>query len=240
MFPCDERNCNPPDTQFADIFLARSPHYGACDRGGRKAAFSRLAPKAGRAIENLQTGRGARGEPPMPEDFWRTRRSSTPTPDDKPSRTACSCNWGPGYQGDPWMPAMVAEAGFHYPVAMTTTAFCRYVSPVEGDDRSWPPAKTSKAGCGTYCGCSRRQSDAPRPRAPSCTLACEWYPMFRQTMPSPTRQGPRSCISRPCAGQMTMATQACSADRGVGTDRQPTRQRGAQRMSLASSTCPSG
>jgi hypothetical protein len=41
---------------------------------------------------------------------------------------------GPGYQGDPWIPAMVAEAGFRYPVAMTATAFCRYVSPLEGDD----------------------------------------------------------------------------------------------------------
>jgi len=32
---------------------------------------------------------------------------------------------GPGYQGDPWVPAMVAEAGFRYPVAMTATVFCR-------------------------------------------------------------------------------------------------------------------
>ena len=31
---------------------------------------------------------------------------------------------GLGYQGDPWIPAIVAEAGFRYPVAMTTTAFC--------------------------------------------------------------------------------------------------------------------
>ena len=36
---------------------------------------------------------------------------------------------GPGYQGDPWVPAMVAEAGFRYPVAMTATAFCRVRRP---------------------------------------------------------------------------------------------------------------
>jgi hypothetical protein len=36
---------------------------------------------------------------------------------------------GPGYRGDQWIPAMVAEAGFRYPVAMTATTFCRYVSP---------------------------------------------------------------------------------------------------------------
>ena len=40
---------------------------------------------------------------------------------------------GPGYQGDPWVPAMVAEAGFRYPVAMTATAFCRYVAPLENE-----------------------------------------------------------------------------------------------------------
>ena len=48
---------------------------------------------------------------------------------------------GPGYQGDPWIPAMVAEAGFRYPVAMTATAFCRYVSPLEGDDEKLAPCQ---------------------------------------------------------------------------------------------------
>ena len=65
---------------------------------------------------------------------------------------------GPGYQGDPWIPAMVAEAGFRYPVAMTATAFCRYVSPLEGDDEELAPAKTSRAGYGTFCGCSSREA----------------------------------------------------------------------------------
>ena len=69
---------------------------------------------------------------------------------------------GPGYQGDPWIPAMVAEAGFRYPVAMTATAFCRYVLPLEGDDEKGPPAKTSRAACGTCCGCSRWQSGASK------------------------------------------------------------------------------
>lgn len=34
---------------------------------------------------------------------------------------------GPGYQGDSWIPDMVAEAGFRLPVAMTSAAFHRYV-----------------------------------------------------------------------------------------------------------------
>ncbi len=51
---------------------------------------------------------------------------------------------GPGYQGDPWMPAMVAEAGFRYPVAMTTTAFCRHVSPLDGDDEKLAPCQDIK------------------------------------------------------------------------------------------------
>jgi hypothetical protein len=51
---------------------------------------------------------------------------------------------GPGYQGDPWMPAMVAEAGFRYPVAMTTTAFCSHVSPLEGDDAKLAPCQDIK------------------------------------------------------------------------------------------------
>ncbi len=40
---------------------------------------------------------------------------------------------GPGYEGNPWVPDMVAEAGFRFPVAMTATVFCRYVAPLEGD-----------------------------------------------------------------------------------------------------------
>ena len=78
---------------------------------------------------------------------------------------------GPGYQGDPWMPAMVAEAGFRYPVAMTATAFCSHVSPLE-DKKLGLLAKTSRTACGTCCGCSRRQSGVFRPIAPFCTSAC--------------------------------------------------------------------
>jgi hypothetical protein len=48
---------------------------------------------------------------------------------------------GPGYQGDQWIPAMVAEAGFRYPVAMTRTAFCRHVSPLEGDNEKLAPCQ---------------------------------------------------------------------------------------------------
>jgi hypothetical protein len=51
---------------------------------------------------------------------------------------------GPGYQGDPWIPAMVAEAGFRYPVAMTTTAFCSYVSPLKGDGAKLAPCQDIK------------------------------------------------------------------------------------------------
>jgi hypothetical protein len=51
---------------------------------------------------------------------------------------------GPGYQGDPWMPVMVAEAGFRYPVAMTATAFCSYVSPLEGDEEKLAPCQDIK------------------------------------------------------------------------------------------------
>jgi len=39
---------------------------------------------------------------------------------------------------------MVAEAGFRYPVAMTATAFCRYVSPLEGDDEKLAPCQDIK------------------------------------------------------------------------------------------------
>jgi hypothetical protein len=40
---------------------------------------------------------------------------------------------GGHYEGDPWIPEMVAEAGILYPVAMTTTAFVKCVSPIDGD-----------------------------------------------------------------------------------------------------------
>ena len=51
---------------------------------------------------------------------------------------------GPGYQGDAWIPEMLKEAGFRYPVAMTTTAFCRYVSPLEGDGEKLAPCQDIK------------------------------------------------------------------------------------------------
>jgi hypothetical protein len=51
---------------------------------------------------------------------------------------------GPGYQGDPWVPAMVAEAGFRYPIAMTATVFCRYVAPLEGDGEELAPCQDIK------------------------------------------------------------------------------------------------
>ena len=34
---------------------------------------------------------------------------------------------GPGYEGDAWVPEMVAELGFKFPVAITATAFAQYV-----------------------------------------------------------------------------------------------------------------
>ena len=39
---------------------------------------------------------------------------------------------------------MVAEAGFRYPVAMTATVFCSYVSPLEGDDEKLAPCQDIK------------------------------------------------------------------------------------------------
>jgi hypothetical protein len=38
---------------------------------------------------------------------------------------------GPGYEGDPWLPEMVREAGFTVPVAMTVEAFTTYVWPLD-------------------------------------------------------------------------------------------------------------
>ena len=34
---------------------------------------------------------------------------------------------GPGYEGDPWIPKMVADCGYRFPVAMTATAFAKCV-----------------------------------------------------------------------------------------------------------------
>ena len=111
---------------------------------------------------------------------------------------------GPGYQGDQWIPAMVAEAGFRHPVAMTATAFCRYVSPLEGDDalprHQGPPV-------GRAVDAQGGNPAHPGP-ATSCASAYGLCPMSRQTIPNPTRQGPRSCISRPCAAPMTTVRHA--------------------------------
>ena len=38
---------------------------------------------------------------------------------------------GPGYEGDQWMPKMVAEAGIRIPVAMTVEVFNECVSPTD-------------------------------------------------------------------------------------------------------------
>ena len=51
---------------------------------------------------------------------------------------------GPGYQGDPWIPAMVAEAGFRYPVAMTATAFVQVRLPIEGEGEKLAPCQDIK------------------------------------------------------------------------------------------------
>jgi len=51
---------------------------------------------------------------------------------------------GPSYQGDPWVLAMVAEAGFRYPLAMTATAFAKCVSPVEGEGEKLSPCQDIK------------------------------------------------------------------------------------------------
>jgi hypothetical protein len=37
---------------------------------------------------------------------------------------------GPGYQGEEWVPKMIGEAGFKWPVAMTTAAFTEFVTPI--------------------------------------------------------------------------------------------------------------
>jgi hypothetical protein len=48
---------------------------------------------------------------------------------------------GPGYQGDAWIPEMLKEAGFNYPVAMTTTAFVRCVTPIDGENERLAPCQ---------------------------------------------------------------------------------------------------
>ena len=79
---------------------------------------------------------------PMPDDFWSgadiidiyTRRQAI----DDGVLVQLS---GAGCQGDPWMPEMVAEAGFRCPIAMTATAFCSCVSPLEGDGEKLAPCQ---------------------------------------------------------------------------------------------------
>ena len=51
---------------------------------------------------------------------------------------------GPGYEGDPWIPEMLEEAGFRFPVAMTAPAFCRYVSPLDGEGERLAPCQDIK------------------------------------------------------------------------------------------------
>ncbi|MFZ1935813.1 MAG: DUF6573 family protein [Thermoguttaceae bacterium] len=122
---------------------------------------------------------------------------------------------GPGYQGDPWVPAMVAEAGFRYPVAMTATAFCRYVAPLEGDGEKLAPCQDIKGRLwdvlwmlkaeirriqipakGTVpFSLTRKLGQSPsRPRAPFCTSACEWCPLS-QRITEPKRRT-RAIISQ--------------------------------------------
>jgi len=49
-----------------------------------------------------------------------------------------------GDDQDAWMPAMVREAGFKIPVAMTTTAFVDCVCPIEGDGMQLAPCQDIK------------------------------------------------------------------------------------------------
>ena len=81
----------------------------------------------------------------MPNDFW----SDADIIDSYTRRQAIEDGVlvqlsGPGYQGDPWVPEMVAEAGFRYPAAMTATAFCRYVAPLEDDGEELAPCQDIK------------------------------------------------------------------------------------------------
>ena len=145
----------------------------------------------------------------MPNDFWSdadiidiyTRRQAI----DDGVLVQLS---GPGYQGDPWIPAMVAEAGFRYPVAMTATAFCSYVSPLEGDGEELAPCQDIKGRLWDVLWMLKAAIRRVQAHSPFFTSACEWCPMSRRTTRSPTRQGPSSCISRPCAGRTTTARPA--------------------------------
>ena len=81
----------------------------------------------------------------MPDDFW----SGADIIDIYTRRQAIEDGVlvqlsGPGCQGGPWIPAMVAEAGFRYPVAMTATAFHSCVSSLEGDDEKLAPCQDIK------------------------------------------------------------------------------------------------
>lgn len=51
---------------------------------------------------------------------------------------------GDGYEGDSWVPEMVAEAGIRFPVAMTVEAFTAYVSPMEGGSEELAPCQDIK------------------------------------------------------------------------------------------------
>ncbi len=143
----------------------------------------------------------------MPNDFW----SNADIIDIYTRRQAIEDGVlvqlsGHGYQGDPWVPAMVAEAGFRYPVAMTATAFCSYVSPLEGDGEELAPCQDIKGRLWDVLWMLKAAIRRIQALRAFCTSACEWCPMSRQTTTrSPTRQGPSSCISRPCAGRTTTA-----------------------------------
>lgn len=41
---------------------------------------------------------------------------------------------GPGYEGDDWLPRMVAEAGIRFPLAMTAEVFGACVSPLDDSE----------------------------------------------------------------------------------------------------------
>lgn len=51
---------------------------------------------------------------------------------------------GPGYAGDDWVPATCQEAGFRFPLAMTTAAFVDCVSPIDGDGMKLAPCQDIK------------------------------------------------------------------------------------------------
>jgi len=51
---------------------------------------------------------------------------------------------GPDYEGDEWIPEMCQEAGFRYPIAMTTTAFAKCVVPIDGEGEQLAPCQDAK------------------------------------------------------------------------------------------------